>query len=170
MKQHMHHLFAGFGLFVIMTLTNYVRADECPVFTTEQDVLVRMAHAVGSYHDWGYTLAAIAWKESIVGDHIVRVNGQDGGLGSYGVGQMQLTTAMYLTGRTNRWEATANLAPQMINDDVYALELSLKYLVKHQDLGWRDMIVKYNGEGEAARIYAEDVVQRVMVLQQCFKM
>lgn len=157
------------ALFVI-TMSNTVKANECPQFTHEQDVLIRMSHAVGSYNDWGYTLAAIVWKESIVGDHIVRVNGPDGGLGSYGVGHMQLTTAMYLTGTTNRWDAKANLAPRMINDDVYALELSLKYLVRHQDLGWRGMITKYNGEGEVARIYAEDVVDRVVSLQKCMKM
>lgn len=164
-------LIAGILAFVsVMIMSSQVRADDCPTFTHEQDVAIRMAHAVGSYGDWGYTLAAIVWKESIVGDHIIRVNGPDGGLGSYGIGHMQLSTAMYLTGITNRWDAMANLAPRMINDDVFAMELSLKYLMKHADLGWRGMITKYNGGGEAARIYAEDVVKRVMSLQRCMKM
>jgi hypothetical protein len=170
MKKYIDPILGGLVLVVILAASGQVRANPCPIFTTEQDVLIRMAHAVGSYHDWGYTLSAIAWKESIVGDHIVRVNSKDGDLGSFGVGQMQLTTAMYLTDTTNRWDATANLAPRLINDDVYALELSLKYIVKHQDMTWRDMIARYNGGGEAAHIYAEDIVRRVVLLQECLKM
>jgi hypothetical protein len=170
MKKHVHRLVGALILVAIVTVSNHVRADECPTFTHEQNVLIRMAHAVGSYDDWGYTLAAIVWKESIVADHIIRVNGPDGGLGSYGVGHMQLTTAMWLLGITNRWEAKSTLAPRLINDDVFALELSLQYLVKHEDLGWRGMIAKYNGEGEAALIYSEDVVRRVVDLQRCMKM
>lgn len=170
MKTHAPLIVSILTFVSVMIMSSHVRAEECPTFTHEQDIVLRMAHAVGSYDDWGYTLAAIVWKESIVGDHIIRVNGPDGSLGSYGIGHMQLSTAMYLTGITNRWDAMANLAPRMINDDVFAMELSLKYLVKHADLGWRGMITKYNGGGEVARIYAENVVQRVVTLQRCMKM
>lgn len=142
-------------------------AQSCPAFTTEQDILLRKAYAIGNYHDWGWTLAAIVWRESIVGPYIIRINGQDGQQGSYGVAHMQITTAAYLMGEDNLWRAKATLAPSLINDDTLALELALKYLQKHQGLGWRGMIARYNGKGSQARKYAEDVVSRVKTLQAC---
>lgn len=142
-------------------------AQSCPTFTTEQDILIRKAHAIGNYADLGYTLAAIVWKESIVGSYIVRINASDGSLGSYGVGNMLLTTAMELLGEDNHWRAKAVLVPKLINDDVEALILSLRYLERHQELGWRAMITKYNGAGSDAIRYQRDVVNRVKALQQC---
>lgn len=170
MKKHAPLMSAVVAVVFVLVMAEHVQASECPTFTHEQEIALRKAHAIGSYDDWGYTLAGIVWKEAIVGKHLIRVNGPDGGLGSFGLGHMQLTTAMFLVGMTNRWEAKATLAPRMINDDVFALELSLKYLVRHQDLGWREMITKYNGAGEEAMMYSEDVVQRVMTLQRCMKM
>lgn len=156
---------------LIMALTYGLSSDasaqECPTFTPEQDVLIRKAHAIGDWYDLGYTLAAITWKESIVGRYIVRINATDGKWGSYGVGNMLLTTAMELTGEDNYWRAKATLAPKLINDDVEALKMSLRYLNRHRDLGWREMIAKYNGQGPDAERYRQDVVRRVTVLQEC---
>lgn len=146
------------------------QAQSCPTFTTEQDALLRKAYAIGNYHDWGWTLAAIVWRESIVGPYIVRVNGQDGHQGSYGVAHMQLTTAAYLTGEEDLWRAKATLAPLLITDDVKALELATLYLEKHKDLGWRNMIARYNGQGPMARKYSEDVVAKVTALKSCLYM
>lgn len=146
------------------------KATVCPTFTVEQEILLRKAHAIGQHDDWGYTLAAITWRESIVGDLIVRVNGQDGNAGSYGVAHMQVTTAMYLLGIDNIWEAKATLIPKMINNDRFALELSLTYLLRHEHLGWRGMIARYNGRGEAAQLYAEDVAAKALTIQQCLKL
>lgn len=162
----------GAILYILFSIlaTSPVQAQACPTFTTEQDELLRKAYAIGNYHDWGYTLAAIVWRESIVGPYIIRVNGQDGHQGSYGVAHMQLTTAAYLTGEDNLWRAKATLAPLLITDDVKALELATLYLEKHRDLGWRNMIARYNGRGSMARAYSEDVVNKVSVLQSCLYM
>lgn len=159
-------------LFVILFVgySQFTLANSCPTFTIEQEILLRKAHAIGQYDDWGYTLAAIAWRESIVGSFIVRINGQDGHQGSYGVAHMQITTAAYLEGESNLWRVKAEIAPRMIQDDQYALSLALKYLVSYQDLGWRGMIARYNGRGEAARLYAEDVASKALTLQQCLSM
>lgn len=163
-----YQLLAVFAMMVLMVLSQRIRAEEsCPAFTHEQDVLIRMAYAIGNTSDLGYSLAAIAWRESIVGRYIVRVNGPDGNLGSFGVGHMQLSTAMYLEGVDSRWEAMAILAPKMINDDVYALDLSRQYLASHIALGWREALSRYNGKGPAAREYGRDIVRRVKVLQTC---
>lgn len=158
----------AFVLLSIASTATY--AQSCPSFTTEQDVLLRKAYAIGNYHDWGWTLAAIVWRESIVGPYIIRINGQDGHQGSYGVAHMQLTTAAYLTGEDNLWRAKAELAPVLINDDVKALELATNYLEKHRDLGWRAMIARYNGKGSLAKSYSEDVVSKVSILRSCLYM
>jgi len=144
------------------------QAQECPVFTPEQNVLIHKAIAIGNSHNLGLTLAGIVWKESIVGQYIVRINATDGSWGSYGVGNMLLTTAMEMTGEDNYWRAKAVLAPTLINDDVTALRMSRDYLNRHADLGWRGMIAKYNGEGSAAQAYMNDVVDRVVTIRECF--
>lgn len=166
-------LMGTFVVIAILGTMGYAQkalAQECPRFTIEQEILLRKAHAVGQYADWGYTLAGIVWRESIVGTHIVRVNGTDGNEGSYGVVHMQLTTAMYLLGVDNIWEGKAEIVPLLMNDDVYALNLALEYLMRHEHLGWRGMIARYNGRGEAAQLYAEDVVNKALILQQCLSM
>lgn len=160
-------LLVAFVVFVTFSIAATAEAQECPSFTTEQDILIRKAKSIGDYSDWGYTLAAIVWRESIVGSYIIRVNGGDGAEGSYGVAHMQLTTAAYLTGETNIWRAKAVLAPTLMTDDVEALELALTYLNRHSHLGWRGMIARYNGKGPMARAYSADVVQRVKILQSC---
>lgn len=167
MKDKLFILIVTVVLLAGWLFTDNAHATSCPTFTHEQDILVRKAHAIGSSHDLGYTLAAITWKESIVGDYIVRINATDGQWGSYGVGNMLLTTAMEMEGVENYWRAKARLAPKLINDDVEALSLSMRYLLRHKSLGWRAMIVKYNGRGADAVRYQKDVVRRVSVLQRC---
>lgn len=61
-------------------------------------MVLRLAYATGYQDNLGHTLAAVAWQEGFVGDRIVRINPEDGKLGSYGVISMQLSTAKYLLG------------------------------------------------------------------------
>lgn len=164
------NVFIAIVITMLLTHIPLVQAQSCPTFTHEQDILIRKAHAIGNYSDLGYTLAAITWKESIVGRYIVRINAKDGTLGSYGVGNMLLTTAMELEGEDNYWRAKSTLAVELINDDVKALEMSLRYLNRHRSLGWRGMITKYNGAGMNAVAYQQDVVRRVKSLQSCLRL
>lgn len=169
MHSTIKHVFGISIVFLLLLgLSHQIRAEtQCPTFSHEQDILIRKAFAIGNEDDLGYSLAAIVWRESIVGRYIVRVNGPDGSLGSFGVAHMQLATAMWLEGVNSRWEAKATLAPKMINDDVYALTLSRNYLKSHLDLGWRQALARYNGKGPAARAYGQDIVKKVKVLQRC---
>jgi hypothetical protein len=150
-----------------MLLLNTSVLANCPKFTFDQDYVLQIAFVTGYEYDRGYTLAAIAWKESMIGGHIIRVNTSDGLYGSWGVGNMQLTTAMLLTDLDNSWEARAVLAPKMMNNDVFSLDLSMQYLLRYQHLEWFQQIMKYNGAGEAAEKYAEDVIERVHLLREC---
>lgn len=151
---------------LVLLATITIAKAECR-FTPEQNAVLHLAYAVGQPHDLGYTMAALAWKEGFVGRYIVRINPNDGEHGSYGVTHVLLTTAMWMLDVDSTWEAKAKLAPKMMNDDIYTLHLSLEYLQRFDHLPWRQQIAKYNGAGQRAEAYAEDVVKRVGVLTSC---
>lgn len=153
---------------VCFFLCSGVFANKCDIpFTPEQNALLHLSYAVGEPHDLGYTMAALTWKESFVGRHIVRINPSDGAHGSYGVTHILLTTAMYLTDVDSTWEAKAELAPRLMRDDIYTLHLSLRYLLNFSDRPYRKMVEKYNGSGKMAEEYADAVIKKVHVLQEC---
>lgn len=156
---------------LLVLLSGLVQANKydgaCQEFSREQREVLHMAFITGYPYDRGYTLAAIVWKESMVGDYVIRVNGGDGNKGSFGVGHMQLTTAMYLIGEDSIWRAKAKLTPKMINNDAFSLDLSMKYLLRWSHLNWFNQIKRYNGQGPMADAYAVDVVERVRKLQSC---
>lgn len=144
-------------------------ATVCPKHTDEQKALLQLAYDTGKPHDLGYTLAAIVWREAFVGSYIVRVNGNDGKHGSFGITQVQLTTAMSLTKEDNIWRAKQNLVIRLMTDDLFSLHLSIKKLKKHRHKGFRGMWKAYNGRGPMADKYSEAIAQNVTVLQNCYK-
>lgn len=140
----------------------------CDTFTEEQEQLLKMAYVVGVDYDRGYTLAGIIWRESFVGEYVIRVNSNDGDYGSYGIGHMQLSTAMYMLDVDSSWQAKSHLVPLMISDDIFSMSLSMKYLIKKDTLtNWRASIRRYNGSGSKADEYADDVIERIRVLEKC---
>lgn len=151
----------------LMAFENVKASEQCEGFTDEQRYYLWMAKAIGDEHDLGHTLAAIVWRESFVGQFVVKINESDGDYGSYGITHMMLSTAMSLLGYDNVWKAKEELIPKFINDDVYAMGMSLGYLKRHEYLGWRGMIARYNGAGPAAQDYMTDVVSKVAVLETC---
>ena len=143
-------------------------ADKCKYTQEQQDVL-HLAYSIGKDYDLGYTLAAIVKQESFVGDNIIRINNNDGKYGSYGVTHINLETGMYFTGITNSWQAKADLAPALILDDEFAIEMGLKKLLSKQSLGWEKMVRSYNGSLKlvATKIYLDKVRNNVVTFQQC---
>lgn len=154
--------------FIVAMLLSSAVAANCEFgFSKDQEKLMRLAYATGYPDDLGYTLASIAWKESFVGKYIIRDNVKDGNYGSFGVTHVQLSTAMHMLGIKNSWQARQDLLPRMVTDDVFTLRLSLRYLKQHSDLPYRQMVSRYNGRGEMAEKYAEDVINRVHRLINC---
>lgn len=153
---------------LLISVTVNATEYTCDNFTLEQQQILKMAYVIGAPYDRGFTLAGIVWRESFVGQYVVRVNSKDGDHGSYGIGQMMLTTAMELTDVDSTWQARAHLAPLLMSDDIFALHLSMRLLVKNgTETNWRRSIRKYNGAGEAAEKYADDVITRIRVLEDC---
>jgi len=152
---------------ICIVTANLARASECPTYTTEQTQVLRNAWDIGLPHDRQHTLMAIVEREAFVGPYVIRVTSTDGDHGSYGVAMMQLTTAMHLTGEDSSWRARAELAPRMMQDDTYALQLAMLYLLRHERLGWAEAIRRYNGSGAAAERYAAEVSERVNLFVRC---
>lgn len=136
-------------------------------FTEKQEKVIELAYISGLTSDVGFTIAAIVWKESFVGKYIIRNNNPDGKLGSYGVTHVQLSTAMYMVGIESSWKARDELLPRMIADDQFVIDLSIQYLNKFSHLPYRKKVARYNGAGEAADKYAEDIINRVHRLMGC---
>lgn len=166
-------------LFIFVLYSQIANAEKCDEnkFTPEQWAILYSAYEVGSKDDLGYTLAAIIQQESFVGHRVIRLSPQDGVRGSYGVSHMQITTAMELLGVTNHWEAMADLAPYLIRDDAFAIQLAYVYLHKLHKLfkgNWQKTIRGYNGgpggvDNEATLAYYNSVRSKVKYLQKCLE-
>lgn len=161
----------------------YSPNSDCPIFTTEQRKILRMAYTVGSQYDEqlynavgdhiGHSLAAIVWRESFVERHIVRFNTGDGQLGSWGVGHVQLTTLWWMDGILVTWENRDKLAPEyihrLLSDDYYAINSAYRYLkyLTIRERSFYNARMRYRGTGQLAIEYANDVSERVQILIRC---
>lgn len=158
-------------------------AGSCPSFTPSQRYVLNLAKDFGEQQDpelyevigdtIGYTMAAMVWKESFVGKHIIRFNSQDGLYGSWGVMHVQLSTVFYLDGLPNMWDTRDKQAPwyisSLISNDIMAISYGYRYLRKMMiDSGsfWGG-VRRYNGSGPRAVEYMNDVRKRVKILIKC---
>lgn len=161
------------GIIVILWICSCLAyAEDCRIYTEEQEAILTLAYEVGSPHDLGLTLAAIVQQESFVGPYIVRDNPKDGNYGSYGLSHITLETAQWLTGIDNIWEARSYLIPRLISDDKFALNLAVAKLksIKGSEIGfseWQYKVYRYNGTGERAKVYLRNIVRNVNSLKRC---
>lgn len=143
---------------------------QCRDYTPEQMGALALAYSVGKPYDLSYTLMAIVERESFVGNHIIRVNAKDGKYGSYGISHINLETAMWLEGVENQWKARAEIAPRLIVDDLYSLNLSLRKLETNANLGWADMVRSYNGSVRSPKTleYLNGIRENIKKYRNCW--
>lgn len=144
----------------------HVEAQSCQSverLTSEQEWLIHAAYAIGKPHNYGKTLAAIVMRESFVGPWVIRVNPDDPPHGSYGVTKILLTTGMEMYGITSVWQAKAELATQLVRDDIFAMESGLMHLLNYERSTWRATILRYN----PSREYLQYITDNVNVLTEC---
>lgn len=151
---------------VLLTLSGNIFASSsiCKGFTPEQQGLIFAAYYKGKEKDLGYTLAAIVWKESFVSNWVITVN-TEGENDSYGITHIELKTAMWLLGETNRWKARAEIIPRLMMDNNFAMNLALKKLHSLRRHPWRVQVQRYNGNGTE---YGKDIVKKVKQLMSCY--
>lgn len=141
----------------------YSASTQCS-FTVEQDRLLKLSSSYGSAFDYTKTLPAIVMQESFVGKHIVKVNPSDGKYGSYGITHILLSTAMWLEDEDSRWTALEKIAPKLINDDLYALQLAVKKLDSVHQGNWLQTYSDYNG---GSMKYALKIRDNIRLLDKC---
>jgi hypothetical protein len=154
---------------LLFFLNRVAWAQECRQYTPEQQWLIESARHIGAELNWSYTLAAMVEVESFWGDDIVRISPGDGLHGSYGVMQMQPSTALHILGLPDTTRNRVSIAYSLVTDDLYAIELGYQYFLSHLHLGWRGAIARYNGKGWQAERHSQRVVTVVQEMQRCFR-
>lgn len=137
------------------------------------DVL-RKAYRYGQKHDLGYTLAAIAWKESCAGEY--RMNFQDP---SAGIFHAHIPTVLKRHPHLRNNGFTQNrLGEKLIRDDEFAANEAISQLLywkKVHNNDWDSIIKSYNkgfswqkdkAKAALANAYLRDVTHRYNQLKE----
>lgn len=144
---------------------------------TKQLKIMIFSYQMGKEHDLGYSLAAIAWKESNFGKFLINL--QDGEMGSYGVYHILLQYAVARNKIKSDWDIS-RYAEQLVfdnelcaNEAISELLFWLKYHKRHNNK-WRRMFASYNAgtygiDTAKGKLYADDAVHRVRALEKFFK-
>ena len=146
---------------VVALLVGVAQAEQCRKFTDEQQNVLDEAYAFGLPYNYGYTLAAIAMKESFVADRVLRYNPTDP---STGVTHIQFNTLKHLSG-LGHWD-TIELSKELIQNDHLSFYYSVKKLDSIRGTFWRKW-VGYNGRGHAAEEYANDIQGIIKMFKRC---
>lgn len=143
----------------------------------DQLKIMVFSYKMGAEFDLGYSLAAIAWKESNFGLYLMNL--ADGKLGSFGVYHILLEYAIARNKIKSNWDIS-RYAERLVfdnelcaNEAISELLFWKKYHKKHANV-WRRMFASYNAgtfgiDTEKGRLYAEDAVNRVRALERFFK-
>ena len=143
--------------------------------TPEQTKIMLYSYEVGSKYDLGYSLAAIAWKESKFGKYLMNVT--DGKLGSYGVYHILLEYAIVRAKIKSDWEIS-RYAERLTSDIELSAEEALSELLfwKSYFKGkpFKAMFAGYNAgtaglKSTAGSIYADDAILRIRAMERFFK-
>jgi hypothetical protein len=159
------------SILLLVSVDSEANASECKLVHSLSDkqlgILVKSYHA-GVDDGFGYSLAAIAWKESLAG--VIKINAFDP---SFGIYHISLTTAASREGVSGNFRKNM-LAQRLIDDDDYAAYHAIQELkgwsVRHNG-DWRLMWASYNGGNSwhkaKPQAYAKEIAERVRMIQKC---
>lgn len=161
------------SLVLMLTISTATQAQQCSAFngmTEFQKQTVIWAYNQGVKYDWGYTLAATAFKESSAG--LYPLNVQDP---SAGIFHNNVTYAVNYEPDT----FTQNtLAIKLVLDPWLSAEYAIKhlhwstqYLARQNDYSWDNLWAAYNGginyKGSDATSYKNDLKEYIKKLLPC---
>lgn len=169
--------------FCVLTLCLHLQAntnDPCiniEKFDENQLQTIRYAYHYGKKYNLGYTMAAIAWKESCAG--LYRINFDDPSAGIYHAYLPNVIKRHYKK-RNTSFRRNA-VAERLIRDPEFASQIALEELLywkKIRKNNWKEMIKSYNKgfsweknktKNKIAEHYYEDISQKVQILQSYFE-
>ena len=150
---------------LLASLSFTVQANQCDAWLdTNQQHVVNRAYELGVKTDMGWSLAAIAFKESSAGKFLVNEVTKD-----YGVFGINIKTA---TRRTQKLLGGVSLTQEQIdglsrhltvdfNDGAMFAILELKFWIKVHGDDWKKVWSGYNGGysgSQASLDYADDII------------
>jgi hypothetical protein len=149
----------------------------CPSFSEDQHNALHKAYVVAEDSnatvDSGVLFASLVWQESFIGDQIIRFNPNDGLYGSYGLAQMQITTAYHILdipfNNSTKSLLMDDLIVDFLKDDFFALDISFSYLLGHLNNysnPW-NAVARYNGSGTRADNYSKLIKTKYELLMAC---
>ncbi|RDU68823.1 hypothetical protein CQA62_05400 [Helicobacter cholecystus] len=146
-------------------------------FDKDQLQTIRYAYHYGKNHDLGYTMAAIAWKESCAG--LYRINFDDPSAGIYHAYLPNVIKRHYK--KQNTSFRRNMVAERLIRDLEFASQIALEELLywkKIRKNNWKAMIKSYNKgfsweknrtRNQMAQNYYEDIAKKIEILQNYFE-
>lgn len=160
-------------------LSLFTWADSCKnikLFDQSQIDTIVYAYHYGKKHNLGYTMAAIAWKESCAG--LYRLNFDDPSAGIYHAHLPGVIKRHYKAKNTS---FRRNLvAEKLIRDPEFASKIALEELLYWRKIrkgNWKEMMKSYNkgfswekskARNKLAEAYYEDIADKVQILKQYF--
>jgi hypothetical protein len=154
----------------IVVIEPQIRQDEECSIADDQLSAIRFSYRYAEPYDFGYTLAAIALKESNAGKWKINIQDPSGGL-------YHVTLDKVLS--IKDWEDTPfnrNRAMQLlVNDDKLAARIAVEELQMWKDVNagdwlstWASYNHGWNGPNtERGQAYAEDIRQLIQKIQYC---
>lgn len=154
-----------------ISLTGNPMDGQYHLLTATQKTVLQKAYNYGKEYNLGYTLAAIAWQESFVGDRIVPINLDDP---SAGLWHKNVNTALAEHPDTPQNGLQLNMmAEKLINDVEFAASLAIADLehwkvIRNGD--WMDIWASYNAgkyfKSNLGQRYAHNIRNKIRVLKR----
>lgn len=146
-------------------------------FDKDQIQTIRYAYHYGKKHNLGFTMAAIAWKESCAG--LYRINFEDPSAGIYHAYLPNVIKRHYKK-RNTSFRRNA-VAERLIRDPEFASQIALEELLYWKKIrkgNWKEIIKSYNKgfsweknhlRNQMAESYYEDISKKIAILQHYFE-
>lgn len=156
-------------------VNNYYK--QLTYLSKDQLKVMLYSYNAGKEFDLGFSLAAIAWKESNFGQYLMNLS--DGSSGAFGVYQILLEYAAARNKIKSNWDKSRYAERLMLdielcaNEAIAELIFWRKYHAKHSN-SWRRMLASYNAGTNgintvAGKMYSDDAVHRVRALEMYFR-
>lgn len=141
--------------------------EQCKRFSDSQIEILRDAWFAGADRDYGWTLAAIAWKESSAGDKLVNPAGP-----AFGVFQNLSSTVTRRLHQEGTKITRRQVEVKLIGDFGFAAEMAmaeLDYWKMRHNGNWNKSIQSYYGgntpNSAVAQAYRADIVKKIRFLR-----
>lgn len=139
-------------------------------FNANQKKVLKASYILGSEYGLGYSLAAIAWKESLAGEYLVNVNDP-----SFGVHHILIGTAAkraQVKGMDINKLAMSIMGDIKVSSSFAVQELLFwKSELDDEEKTWNNIWAAYNGGYRYAKKipqeYSKDIKRKITWLSQC---